>query len=438
MSMPLAKHTSHVTRNTEDDILETALEYQSENEESMNSYYQTSDDDRRIINYSGSYQYIIVMSSFLMLFMSFGISNSWGIFQDYFDQNNVFSENGEKIQHSQLRLSFVGTLSLFFEHSMAPLAEWIRSVRGMSLLYLTQSILFGGGSAFLCSMILTVVPQYFHRYQGFALGLVNGGSNVGNLVMPLLIAHINNHLGIAWTYRILASICLVVDILGCLIIKERLGQSPRKERKLPCSKNTKLRLDVFRNKNFCIWCLCAVTQVAAYFVPLFIIPTYATYIGLSDIEGSSLVSITSGTAFLGRVSSGLLGDRIGPINISIIFTAIAGLSSLLIWPFAYTYDALIAFMAIFGYTSGCYYSLGSPIVATLLKKEQFSSGVTIVLLLNGIAVFGPSLASAINSTGVANEPFFTFKMFTGVGTLLSAFVTIWLKFSIDQSFFAKV
>ena len=54
-----------------------------------------------------------------------------------------------------------------------------------------------------------------------------------------------------------------------------------------------------------------------------------------------------------------IADRIGPVNISIIFTTIAGLSSMVIWPFASTYTTLIGFAIVFGLTSGTYYSLGN-------------------------------------------------------------------------------
>ena len=52
-----------------------------------------------------------------------------------------------------------------------------------------------------------------------------------------------------------------------------------------------------------------------------------------------------------------IADRIGPVNISIIFTTFAGSSSLVIWPFAFTYTTLIGFAIIFGIPSGTYYSL---------------------------------------------------------------------------------
>ncbi|KAI7860945.1 major facilitator superfamily domain-containing protein [Circinella umbellata] len=379
----------------------------------------------------------------MFLMASFGIGNSC------------------QVSNARFQLSFVGTLSLCFEHLMAPLSEVIRSTRGAKTVlfvgtilifggltvtsfakeiwhfYLSQSILFGTGTSFLFSTIQTVIPHYFPRNPGLVLGGIASGASIGSLVIPLIATTINNKLGIQWTYRILGCANLIIDILAWMIIKDHPHNTNIHFEK-KSSKSALIRLDVFKNKKYCLWCLSAFTQVAAFFVPLFIIPTYATYIGLSDSRGASLVSIISVAAFVGRISSGFIADRIGPVNISIIFTSIAGLSCLVIWPFSFTYSTLTGFAIVFGLTSGTYYSLGSPINASILKTEQYSSGVTITLLLVGIAVFGPSLASAIDSAGVSNEPFFTSKMFTGTITLISAVIMIWLKFSMKRSILAKV
>ena len=64
---------------------------------------------------------------------------------------------------------------------------------------------------------------------------------------------------------------LVIEILACMIIRDH----PYNTNISPKEKSSKIalvRLDVFRNKNYCIWCLAAFAQVAAFFVPLFVIP----------------------------------------------------------------------------------------------------------------------------------------------------------------------
>lgn len=46
------------------------------------------------------------------------------------------------------------------------------------------------------------------------------------------------------------------------------------------------------------------------------------------------------------------------VNTNIIFSTICGLSTLLIWMFAYTFGALMGYMVVFGLTCGSYFALG--------------------------------------------------------------------------------
>ena len=53
--------------------------------------------------------------------------------------------------------------------------------------------------------------------------------------------------------------------------------------------------------------------------------------------------------------------------------------------------------------------------------------------------FGPSIASAIETSVVAySEPYFSYKMFTGVTFLIGAFILIFLKLKMTKSLFSKI
>ena len=154
-----------------------------------------------------------------------------------------------------------------------------------------------------------------------------------------------------------------------------------------------------------------------------------------------------------------LADRLGLINTNILYLIISSLSCFLIWVFAYTYGTLVAYMAIFGFFCGSYFTLGkestvskkfhttkatlkivSPITASILGMEKFATGLSMVLISNVAAVFGPNIASAVEGAvgGVSAEPFFSYKMFAGVAYILAAAIMIWVKFSMNRNVFAKV
>jgi nitrate/nitrite transporter NarK len=45
---------------------------------------------------------------------------------------------------------------------------------------------------------MSIVPLWFVKNQGIALGIVSSGISVGGLVLPLVMEPINSDLGAAW------------------------------------------------------------------------------------------------------------------------------------------------------------------------------------------------------------------------------------------------
>ncbi|KAI8136872.1 major facilitator superfamily domain-containing protein [Fennellomyces sp. T-0311] len=378
-----------------------------------------------------------------------------GVMQDYFERD-VF---GDRVADAPFQLSFVGTLCLIFSNCMGSFGQILGSILGTRIvlligtflitvgmicagfstqiwhLYLTQGICFGIGVSFTYVTIMAVAPQYFDRKRGFALGLITSGAGIGGLIMPFVMTPINRSLGGEWTYRILGFICLACGLVACGAVKDRVPR-PKGRKKL----GDIIKFDVFKNKKFCIWCAGAIIQMSGYFIPYFFVPSHATYLGLADSQGSSMIAVSAATNAIGRVVSGYVADRMGPVNTNILFLIISGLSSFLIWGFAYTYSTLMAFMAIFGFFCGSYFALLSPITASLLGMAKFPSGLSLILLGNAVAVLGPNIASAIEGAveGVISEPFFTYKMFSGVAYILGALVMFWLKLSMSRTILCKV
>ncbi|KAI8393540.1 major facilitator superfamily domain-containing protein [Radiomyces spectabilis] len=372
--------------------------------------------------------------------------------QDYYDQH-VFTD----IPDAQFQLSWAGTLMEVFVNLMSPLAQVLASIFGFRVvliagtilaslglelagfstkiwhLYLTQGVLFGAGASFLWVIAMGITPQWFNRRRGLALGLAASGGGIGGLVFPFFLTPLNNTLGVGWTYRILGFVCLVCDVITCIVIKEKF---PAKKRMKKLS--AILSLDVLKNSTFVIWIIGSVISLAGYFVPYFFVPSYASYIGLTPSQSSVLIAVMSAANFTGRVVVGQIGDMIGRLNADIIFTFICGLSNLLIWNFAYSYGVLMAFSVIFGLTCGSYFALMSPITATILGMEKYPTGLSVLMLFSILAVFGPSISSAIE-THVNAEPYFTYKMFAGLAYVIGGVILVILKMKMCKNkIFAKI
>ncbi|KAG1445780.1 hypothetical protein G6F56_009794 [Rhizopus delemar] len=371
--------------------------------------------------------------------------------QDYYEQY-IFND----VPNASLKLSFVGTIASACMNVGGPFAQVLVSIFGIrpvliagtvmitlglelaSLgsqiwhLYLTQGVLFGIGASFIYMAIMGVAPQWFTKRRGLALGIMASGSGIGGLIIPNTMNAINSSLGHQWTYRILGFICLFCDIWACILVKP----------KNPSQKALKrfsemIDLSVLRNTDFLLFCLGSNIGLFGYSVPYFYLPSYATHIGLSDSQGSSIISVSAAGNFVGRIVVGFLGDRIGKVNSNLIFTAITGLSALLIWTFANSYGSLMAYALVFGLTSGAYFAQVSPITASILGMEKFPSGLSLMFLMNLVSVFGPNIAAVIESD-MDTTPFFSYKMFTAVVYLVAAIFILILRVRLSRSVFINV
>lgn len=372
--------------------------------------------------------------------------------QDYYEQN-VFVN----VPDAAVNLSFVGSLALVCLNAASPFVQICVSMFGVRPvlitgtilvglglemagfstkvwhLYLTQGVLYGTGASCIYVAIMGVAPQWFTKRRGLALGLIASGSGIGGLIIPFIMTSINVSLGPGWTYRVLGFVCLFCDVLACFFVREKNPAAVRQKKKL----SQIINFSVMKDVNFVLFAIAADIGLFGYFIPYFFLPSYATYLGLTASQGSALVAVSSACNFVGRIVTGYLADRIGKINVNLLFTFITSLSCLLIWTFAFTYGSLMAFSVVFGLTSGSFFALISPITAYLLGMESFPSGLSLLLFSNVVSVFGPNIASAVEA-GVNSAPFFSYKMFAGVAYLLSAVILVILKLRLDRNFFAKV
>lgn len=79
----------------------------------------------------------------------------------------------------------------------------------------------------------------------------------------------------------------------------------------------------------------------------------------------------------------------------------------------------------------------APITATITGMEKYPSGVCLYLFFMTASRLGPTLAGAIQAATDKNS-FFPQEMFTGVAFILSACVTLLLKYKMNPKFLVKV
>ncbi|KAJ8656660.1 hypothetical protein O0I10_007739 [Lichtheimia ornata] len=300
-------------------------------------------------------------------------------------------------------------------------------------LYLWIGLCCGCGCSIFTSIAMKIVPEWFDRKLNTAMGISVSSAALGGFAFPFVMTYFNDLLGATWALRCLSISFIAINIVVCSVIRKRRSPTPRKRVAL----DEIIRLGLLRDVNVIIWCAVGFFQVLSNYVPFTFLPSYATYIGLSPFQGSAVISIASLISVVGRIYAGYLADSIGNINTCFIFMFLSGIASIVVWTLARNYFSLLVFASLFGFFGGVYNALQGPIAVKLFGLENYSAGYTLIMLLNCPAIFGPTIASAIEARS-DGEPFLTYKLFYGLASIISAMIVLVLKFRIGQSLTAKV
>ena len=124
----------------------------------------------------------------------------------------------------------------------------------------------------------------------------------------------------------------------------------------------------------------------------------AIAVGISPGFAFYLLSITNASSGVGRVICGVLGDKLGALNVSAPLTLVCAIMTYA-WPFATTKGPLIVIAIIYGFCCGAYITLlPAPLMA---MGDIHDAGGRTGLAMTGIAVgavVGPPISGALIRT----------------------------------------
>ncbi len=152
------------------------------------------------------------------------------------------------------------------------------------------------------------------------------------------------------------------------------------------------------------------------FVPLNYLPVQAASTGLDPNLVQYLLPILNGASLFGRLFAGFMGDKVGRFNILIGCCYMSGIWILALWISDSSQLALIAFSALFGFSSGAYISLVTPIVAQIspLPEIGFRTGIVFFVASIGGLTTNPLSGALIDSSA----GYTGMKIFAGIFCLV--------------------
>ncbi|CAI4213987.1 unnamed protein product [Parascedosporium putredinis] len=281
----------------------------------------------------GLQAWLVVFGSFCTMGAVFGLTNSAGVFEAYFKQNQL-------AQYSHSQIGWIFSLYLFLVFFVGIQVGPVFDHYGPRLLVAVGSL-----TTITSLMLLSLcknhpdlrrhgrprrrpsqrpaygaIAHFFHKRRGLATGIATTAGGLGGIVFPILLQFLlgDKGVGFPWTCRILGFIFIGLCIPSNLFIRSRLPP-----------------------------------KLVGLFVPLTYIVSYARAQGHSESSSSMLLALLNAGSVVGRFLPGLLADKFGRFNVIITTNGLCAVAVLGLWTPAHLSNAvLVTFCVVFGFASG--------------------------------------------------------------------------------------
>ncbi|KAK4955869.1 hypothetical protein LTR10_006808 [Elasticomyces elasticus] len=357
----------------------------------------------------GSQAWLQVLGSWCLFFNTWGLLNTFGVYQTYYESGARFTASSSDISWigsvQALSLLLIGTVAgpifdrghfryllvgggflVVFGHMMLSLSTTLWQA------VLAQGFCVGIGAGALFVPAVAIMPTYFTTNLGLAIGIAASGSSMGGIIYPIMFYKLIPEVGFPWAVRILGFTVLATLMVPIFCMKMRV--KPAKVRKL-------FDPSAFTDGPY-IWCVitCTVGYIGLY-VGIFYLSFFGQSTGLTgDSLSFYLVPILNAASVLGRTVPNWISDKIGPLNVitpgallmGVILLCNLGVKSA---------GGLIATVFLFGLFSGIFIAL-PPVLFVQLTKNKAVVGTRIgmgfAIMGCGVLIGGPAAGAILQRT----------------------------------------
>ncbi|PCG98252.1 Major facilitator superfamily domain, general substrate transporter [Penicillium occitanis (nom. inval.)] len=364
---------------------------------------------------TGFTAWLQVLGSFFLFFNSWGLINTWGAFQTYYEEQILAHESASTISWigsiESFLLMFIGVVAgplfdagylwillpfgsfmVVFGYMMTSLATEYYQVM------LAQGICVGIGAGFLFVPSVALLPQYFRKKRALANGLAASGSSFGGVIYPIMFDQLQRRVGFPWATRAIAFVSLGTCTFSCLVLRARF---------LPTERRSLIQLSAFKETQYSLFCLALFMGFLGFYNFLIYVQPWAIQTGVVNANlGFYLVSILNAASIFGRITPNLIADYTGPLNVLLpasSFTALMGFC----WIAVHSTAGIIILSLLYGFFSGGFVSLPPVVMMTITKDFRdlgtrlgMSFGLCSIALLVGTPIGGAILSAGGSYLGV--------------------------------------
>lgn len=358
----------------------------------------------------GLVAWLQVAGSWVLFFNTFGLINTFGVYQTYYESGQLFQSTSSNISWigsiQAYIIFFVGTLTgplfdlghfrvllgtgsllVVFGHMMLSLChEYWQAL-------LAQGFAIGLGSGLLFVPSLAIMPSYFTHKVGFAIGIAVSGSSVGGIIYPIVFYRLIKEIGFGWSVRVLGFIAMAMLCLPLACMRMRVQ---------PVAKRKLIDWSAFTDAQFVSFVLSCTIGFICMYCFIFYISYYSESSGaLSSEMAFYLIPILNVGSLLGRTLPNYLGDKIGFFNIMGPCTIVVAVLTLLLIAVR-SFGGIIAIAFLFGIFSGVFFSMPGPIFVRITKEKakigtRMGMGFAIIGL--GALAGGPGGGAVLGTIG---------------------------------------
>lgn len=322
----------------------------------------------------GLQAWLQVLGSWVTLVATWGLVNSFGVFQAYYETTLLVSSTSSSI-------SWIGSLQaslmLLVGVVTGPLydAGYFRQllVSGMFLIVFGQFMtslsttywhfLLAQGACIGAGMGLTFLPstailsQYFTTRRALAIGLASTGSPLAGIVFPIIFSTLEPRVGFGWATRVIAFVLLALSAIPVAFMKTRVPPSGRKRALIDA--------DALRDPAFVLFVAASFFMFLCLYTAFFYIQLFDEMHGLSSSQFApyTVTLLNVGSVF-GRLIPNYLADLAGSVNIC-LGCAVASAVLLYGWLGIHNLGGLVVFALLYGLFSGGIVSVMPSAVMTM-------------------------------------------------------------------------
>jgi MFS family permease len=273
-------------------------------------------------------------------------------------------------------------------------------------IYLSYGILVGIGAGFADAPLLSIIARWFTKRRTLMSSIVKVGTGLGMFTIPLLSSWLIINYKWRIAYMVLAGVVFVVVAIAAQFLKRdpsKMGLKPYgTDNGLAANQpisNVDLTLRaVIHTRQF--WIVCVVYFIA-WFVTQTVMVHYAAHSvdqGLTVSQAASLISTIGGTSILGRLTMGIIGDRVNNRRALVLCCTILLVS--IIWlQFAKGLWNSYLFTIVYGFAHGGFFAIISPLIAELFGLSEHGANLGLLFFIGMTGgTIGPVIGGYIYDT----------------------------------------